>query len=90
MDINREAWNWRNDFTVCSQVSRLCRMHSVPLFLDACRFAENAYFIKIREPGYEGRTVKSIAQVGPCHSALPLLSGAQHLKNTSMSLDNCC
>ena len=31
-------------------------------FLDACRFAENAYFVKVREKGQEGRTPKAIAQ----------------------------
>ena len=45
------------------QVSRLCREYGVPLYLDACRFAENAYFIKTREAGYLGRSVHSIAQV---------------------------
>ncbi|XP_078348065.1 tryptophanase-like [Oculina patagonica] len=33
-------------------VSKLCRQHGIPLFLDACRFAENAWFIKTREEGY--------------------------------------
>ncbi len=33
-----------------------------PLVLDACRFAENAMFVKMREPGQQGRTVKEIAQ----------------------------
>lgn len=32
-------------------VSSMCRQHGVPLFLDAARFAENAYFIKVREEG---------------------------------------
>ncbi len=34
----------------------------IPLILDACRFAENAYFIKKREPGYQNKTIKEIAQ----------------------------
>ncbi|MCL4298174.1 MAG: tryptophanase [Anaerolineae bacterium] len=42
--------------------SELCRRHGVPLFLDACRFAENAWFIKLREPGYADKTPLAIAQ----------------------------
>src|SRR5436305_2985260 len=44
------------------QVSAVCRKHKIPLYFDACRFAENAYFIKLREPGYESKTPKQIAQ----------------------------
>jgi tyrosine phenol-lyase len=44
------------------QVSAVCRKHGIPLYFDACRFAENAYFIKLREPGYESKTPKQIAQ----------------------------
>jgi tryptophanase len=43
-------------------VRAVCDRHGVPLFLDACRFAENAYFIKLREPGYADRTPKEIAR----------------------------
>jgi len=43
-------------------VSAVCRKHGIPLYFDACRFAENAYFIKLREPGYENKTPKEIAQ----------------------------
>jgi tryptophanase len=42
--------------------SRICRAHDVPLFLDACRFAENAWFIKQREEGYAFKTPLEIAQ----------------------------
>ncbi len=41
---------------------RICDGYGIPLFLDACRFAENAYFIKLREPGQAERTVKSIVR----------------------------
>ena len=41
--------------------SEICHKHAVPFFLDACRFAENAWFIKLREPGYAGRTPFEIA-----------------------------
>jgi tyrosine phenol-lyase len=44
------------------QVSSVCRRHKIPLYFDACRFAENAYFIKLREKGYESKTPKQIAQ----------------------------
>ena len=40
----------------------LCQQYNIPLFLDACRFAENAYFIKMREAGYENKSIKSIVQ----------------------------
>src|SRR5581483_626198 len=44
------------------QVSAICKRHSIPLYFDACRFAENSYFIKLREKGYESKTPKQIAQ----------------------------
>jgi tryptophanase len=43
-------------------VSAVCRKHRIPLYFDACRFAENSYFIKIREQGYERKAPKEIAQ----------------------------
>ncbi len=43
-------------------VRAVCDRHGIPLFLDACRFAENAYFIKLREPEYADWPVKRIAQ----------------------------
>ena len=44
------------------QVSAVCRRHEIPLYFDACRFAENAWFIKLREPGYASKSPKQIAQ----------------------------
>jgi tryptophanase len=43
-------------------VSAVCRKNRIPLYFDACRFAENAYFIKLREPGYGDKSPKQIAQ----------------------------
>jgi tryptophanase len=40
----------------------VCQKHGIPLFIDACRFAENCYFIKKREAGYAGKSVLVIAQ----------------------------
>ncbi len=41
---------------------KICEQRGVPLFLDACRFAENAYFIKEREAGYSETPVKAIVR----------------------------
>ena len=43
-------------------VRALCDRFGVPLFLDACRFAENAWFIKLREPGQAARGVPEIVR----------------------------
>lgn len=44
------------------EVSALCKKYGIPLYFDAARFAENAYFIKKREPGYENKSIKEIAK----------------------------
>jgi len=43
-------------------VRALCDRYKKPFFLDACRFAENAYFVKLRAPGWEKKTPKEIAK----------------------------
>ena len=43
-------------------VKSICMKYGLPLYLDACRFAENAYFIKLREAGYADKPVKEIAR----------------------------
>ncbi|MBL7063902.1 MAG: tryptophanase [Anaerolineae bacterium] len=42
--------------------SEVLHHHGIPFFLDACRYAENAYFIKLREPGYAETPVVEIAR----------------------------
>lgn len=53
------------------EAKRICRQFEVPFYLDACRFAENAYFIKLREEGFSSRSVESIA-----HEMFALADGA--------------
>jgi tryptophanase len=44
------------------EVSKVYRRYGIPFFVDACRYAENAFFIKQREPGFEEKSVLEIAQ----------------------------
>lgn len=44
------------------EVSSICKKHGVLLLLDCCRVAENSYFIKEREEGFENKTYEEIAQ----------------------------
>lgn len=44
------------------ETKEICKKHGLPFFIDACRFAENAYFIKLREEGYKDKSVFEIAR----------------------------
>lgn len=44
------------------EASEVCHKHGVRMILDSARFAENAYFIKMREKGYENKTIKEIVK----------------------------
>ncbi|MFK5959189.1 MAG: tryptophanase [Lutibacter sp.] len=44
------------------EVSKICKKYKTPLIFDSARFAENAYFIKKREKGYENKTIKEIVK----------------------------
>ncbi len=51
--------------SVCNnikEVRKICEGNKIPLFIDACRFAENSYFIKLREEGYRDKPVSVIAK----------------------------
>jgi tryptophanase len=43
------------------EIKDVCSANNIPVFIDACRFAENAYFIKLREKGYANKSVEEIA-----------------------------
>lgn len=42
--------------------AEIARLHGKPFYIDGCRFAENAWFIKQREPGHEDRSIKDIVR----------------------------
>lgn len=44
------------------ETAAICRKYGIRFFIDACRFAENAYFIKKREKGFENKSVLAISQ----------------------------
>jgi tryptophanase len=44
------------------ETREVARKYGIPFFIDACRFAENSYFIKTREKGYENKTIREIAR----------------------------
>jgi len=44
------------------EVRQVCTANKIPLYIDACRFAENSYFIKLREEGYANKLVPEIAR----------------------------
>ncbi|MFZ1560715.1 MAG: tryptophanase [Saprospiraceae bacterium] len=43
------------------ETHKICRQYGIPLYIDACRFAENSYFIKMRESGYADISILDIA-----------------------------
>jgi tryptophanase len=54
--VSDSGYRWRT-------VKEICSRRGIPLYFDACRVAENAYFIKLREPGYGAKSPREIAEI---------------------------
>jgi tyrosine phenol-lyase len=61
------------------QVRAFCQGHGIPIYLDATRLMENAYFIKEREPGYGDRSIASILKEICAHTDGCTMSGKKDL-----------
>lgn len=55
-------------------VAKIARRHEIPVILDVARFAENAFFIKLREPGYAGLSARAIAREMFSHASGCMMS----------------
>lgn len=55
-------------------VSKLCKKYDVPVLFDSARFAQNAYFIKMREPGYQDKSIKEIVREMYKHADMMTIS----------------
>lgn len=63
MTITNNSWGGQPvSMQNLKEVYEMCSKYKIPVFIDAARFAENAYFIKLREKGYDKTPVKEIAQ----------------------------
>ncbi len=63
-------------------VRAVCDRYGLPLFLDACRFAENAWFIKQREPGYADVPVREIVrQMAACADGMTMSAKKDAIAN---------
>ena len=59
---NNSAGGQPVSLTNMAETAAVCRKYRIPLCIDGARFAENAYFIKLREPGYRQNSVKEITR----------------------------